>query len=552
MEDTEARLFNREQKRTMMHLFWSSSILLLLFLCFQHSWGFVTHQCFRTFLHPLRSTTLLVEPESEHDTADIEQFLTTEYGVVADGCSWHVTKLSNKQESSAINDCFKAQLLVPSTSSSHSDNIHSHKHTTLFIKRSKGKLSNVSPDHLRYEFEGMKAFSKYSKGLIATPLMYNHDRQILVTEFLPDFVPLTHFFSFSSTVDVDVDVYQAMGTAMGRSHARSHRDILEPEQYSALKVRFRNLEHFSLWEQQLFVPTQQTLLNGVISATDSNEATIDKHVHALLQRYNSYGDGDATNTIPGPLSDAIELLRHTYMEKKEALVHADLHCNNVLISLPGTGSSRRDRDMVDFKVIDFGACAMGPAGLDLGMFLAGFLWYYAGHSEASWRRNVAGGVMAVIDAYKQAFRVQLTGGALGKVANTKEPILNIEKLLDEILIDAMGFMGAYTLFMSLHGVKKEDQGKIKETSTIFEILTLQDMPELSFGDVYGRLQSVHRRQITMSIHALLTYLDCVEQSHDQKVQGGSISLPTKFAAIFAADDKVLQRSKDHVTEFWYY
>ena len=523
---------------------------MLLFLNWQESWGFIPHHSchLHNLLYRLHSTTLLVEHESEHDTADIEQFLATEYGVVADGCSWHVTKLHNKQETSKKNDCFKAQL-VTSTSNSGSDQ-SKPKETTIFIKRSNGMLSNVSPDHLRYEFEGMRAFSKYSKGLIATPLIYNHDRKILVTEFLPDFVPLTHFFSFSTSVDVDVDVYQAMGTAMGRSHARSHRDILEPEQYSALKERFRNLEHFTFWEQQLFLPTQQTLMNvaTAISPAEINDATIDVDVRLLLQRYNSYGDGTTSTTNTGPLSDAVELLRKTYMNKKEALVHADLHCNNVLVSLPGTGSSRRDRDRVDFKVIDFGACAMGPAGLDLGMFLASFMWYYAGHSEASWRRNLAGGVLAVVDAYKQAFRVQLTGGALGNVAHTKEQSMNVDGLLDEILVDAMGFMGLYTLFMSLHGFKRDDDGVIKENSSVFEVLTLQDMPELSFGDTNGRLQAAHRRQVSMSIHALFTYLDFV--GNQQKVPGCGISLQS-FAAIFAADDKILQRGKDHVTEFWY-
>ena len=103
-------------------------------------------------LYPLRSSSTLVV-QHEHDTADIERFLATEYGAVADGCSWHVTKLHNEQASSERNDCFKAQL-VTSTSSSDIDHTKS-KEKPIFIKRSKGMLSsNVSPDHLRYEFEG--------------------------------------------------------------------------------------------------------------------------------------------------------------------------------------------------------------------------------------------------------------------------------------------------------------------------------------------------------------------------------------------------------------
>ena len=60
---------------------------------------------------------------------------------------------------------------------------------------------------------------------------------------------------------------------------------------------------------------------------------------------------------------------------------------------------------------------MGPPGLDLGMFLANFLWFYAGHSDASRRRGAVSGVMATIDSYKSAFRVQLggTSGAGGAI-----------------------------------------------------------------------------------------------------------------------------------------
>jgi thiamine kinase-like enzyme len=41
------------------------------------------------------------------------------------------------------------------------------------------------------------------------------------------------------------------------------------------------------------------------------------------------------------------------------------------------------------------------------MFLANFLWFYAGHSEGSRRRGSVKGLIAVIDSYKSAFREQV-------------------------------------------------------------------------------------------------------------------------------------------------
>lgn len=79
---------------------------------------------------------------------------------------------------------------------------------------------------------------------------------------------------------------------------------------------------------------------------------------------------------------------------------------------------------------------------------------------------------------------------------------------------------------------------------------------------------MQERQMIMSIHALMTYLDsslCGEcASLDMEGQGpdpgsggskkeGSVSTGTvtaqSFAAIFQADDKAM--ASNHMTEFWY-
>lgn len=107
----------------------------------------------------------------------------------------------------------------------------------------------------------------------------------------------------------------------------------------------------------------------------------------------------------------------------QALVHGDLNCNNVLIQ------QTNNEDKEGFKVVDFEKCFYGPCGLDLGLFLSNYLWYYAVHANPSVRRSLVSGVSAVIEAYKSAFIVQLLG-VLGK-ANQQSDV-RPEALFEEV------------------------------------------------------------------------------------------------------------------------
>lgn len=87
----------------------------------------------------------------------------------------------------------------------------------------------------------MRVFSKYSPKEVPEILLYNDERQILVTEWLDCYLPLSHYFGFTPTLrtnkassgmrepttlpalEVDSDTCRAMGTIMGRSHARTYR-----------------------------------------------------------------------------------------------------------------------------------------------------------------------------------------------------------------------------------------------------------------------------------------------------------------------------------------
>lgn len=80
---------------------------------------------------------------------------------------------------------------------------------------------------------GMRLFSKYSPRDVPEVILYDEEKRILVSEWLERYVPLRNFFDLSlpsnsrdivaQYLEVDSDTCRAMGTIMGRSHARTHR-----------------------------------------------------------------------------------------------------------------------------------------------------------------------------------------------------------------------------------------------------------------------------------------------------------------------------------------
>jgi hypothetical protein len=48
---------------------------------------------------------------------------------------------------------------------------------------------------------------------------------------------------------------------MGRNHARTHKILLEKNDYEYYLQKFKNFELFELWDTQLFVPSFEILKN---------------------------------------------------------------------------------------------------------------------------------------------------------------------------------------------------------------------------------------------------------------------------------------------------
>ena len=78
-------------------------------------------------------------------------------------------------------------------------------------------------------------------------------------------------------------------------------------------------------------------------------------------------------------------------------------------------------------VVDFEKCFYGPCGLDLGLFLSNYLYYYAAHPYPINRRSLSGGVAAVMESYRSAFIIQVLG-----VAKEKQIDIDAESLWNEV------------------------------------------------------------------------------------------------------------------------
>jgi len=399
-------------------------------------------------------------------------------------------------EEGNTNHCFKVRSVASN------ENLLFLKHAKPTTRRGGGELS-VS--RMKYEAVGMQAYSKVAASVVPTVLAYDESLHILALQCIPDkFEVLQKLLERGEGVDVDIS--RIVGTIMGRSHSRSHELLVTEQQTVKYKASFSNPDALELWRAKLFEPTLELL---------------DQRPPAGL--------------APQRCRAAVTQLLETFLSRKEALVHGDLHCGNLLVC-PDEGQPLDER----CKVVDFERCCLGPAGLDLGMYLSGLLVYYVGHSSPAVRRTLRDGILATLEAYRASFRVQAQSmlqageGGGGGVGAARADAL--EMSLARILNDAVGFMALYPLFLLC-------------TKPEINIFSLESTPGYRWGDVAGREAFVRQRHMSVLDQALAQYLDGLgpgdgtqsAQARQQRAIDGIMSL-------ISSDDA---RLLEHPTEFWF-
>ena len=147
------------------------------------------------------------------------------------------------------------------------------------------------------------------------------------------------------------------------------------------------------------------------------------------------------------LKAEVALLRETFMNKAEALIHGDLHTGSIFIgNNTGTAIDNNGTTEPCMKIIDPEFAFYGPIGYDLGNIIAHLYcaWMYAAFTRE--KRSAADDFIERIAAAIEALPQLFTAKALErcKTVPLSDPLYNeryIRRRLAEIVTDAYGFAG---------------------------------------------------------------------------------------------------------------
>ncbi|XP_019619224.1 PREDICTED: uncharacterized protein LOC109466063 [Branchiostoma belcheri] len=195
------------------------------------------------------------------------------------------------------------------------------------------------------EYQALQKFHEIIPGYSPRPYLLIQDRHMFVMEDLSDgYVTLQAELIRGK---LHLAAVRNIAVFMARVHsATCHQSQNE------LLTSFRNPAMVSLTEQYIFTrPFQKD------DPTNHSSEPITAILHLVH---------DDTELL-----SIVGKFKRLFLEKRECLVHGDLHSGSVLVR-PGDGS---------VKVIDAEFAYVGPSAFDLGLLLASYVFSYSAHKE---------------------------------------------------------------------------------------------------------------------------------------------------------------------------
>jgi 5-methylthioribose kinase len=273
------------------------------------------------------------------------------------------------------------QITVKSVSDGNLNNVFwlSNNDKHLIIKqslpfvRSMGEGVQLSKDRMLYEISALKAFSKFVP--LHIPKIYHTDETMCVV------------------VMQCLDKHQVMRTGMMQG------------------IQYPNFaEHISTYLAQTLFNTSSLCLSSTDKAklmTQFNGNGLRELTENLVFTF-PYQKHASNHILPTLVEEVSELhadhkfiqnvlrLKDSFMNKAEALIHADLHTGSIMLN------------QNEFYVIDAEFAFVGPLGFDVGVVLANLILSWASHFHRSDGNNYRAWIFETIQNFLKAFDRKFT------------------------------------------------------------------------------------------------------------------------------------------------
>ena len=306
---------------------------------------------------------------------------------------------------------------------------------------------------VRAEAHGYEEMAKHMAHMVPRVYVADEVEGLLIAEYLQDHQAFAEYLKKGEVGGTDEgSVPVQVARLLGKHHGTSMEN--PAYQTEEMQAVFSNKDHLAFWEDRFVQPLLNTLRDPVAHITKPYLAEMLKEVL----------EGDDPEESAALLW-AVDSLRRSYAHKKQALVHADTHAQNILVHAQhGTA-----------KLVDAEKSMWGPAGVDMGMWLANFAFYLAEERPDTAPQLCECMRFAWLHYEMEFMKAQAARGM---------DRMRTQDALRSIFNDAVGFMGLWLLFLT--------------TSNPVEVLPF------ALADA-RQLEVAHANLLRMAVEALLDY-----------------------------------------------
>ncbi|XP_067672839.1 methylthioribose kinase-like isoform X2 [Haliotis asinina] len=201
-------------------------------------------------------------------------------------------------------------------------------------------------DRGHVEFKALLKFQNLSPGCVPQPVFYDSLLRVLCIQDLRDYAAYLGSL-INGRLDDDAALKLARDVAI--IHRDTHVAKIGEDAIKQLDKEFQNLEMMDVIQRIHY--TQPFVRND---PRNKWSETVKDKLDCV------YGDQQVLH--------AVSRMKNIYLNKKEALIHGDLHNNSIMV---------KDKDI---KMIDCECAFVGPCSFDVGFLVRNYILVYYSHS----------------------------------------------------------------------------------------------------------------------------------------------------------------------------